>query len=122
VIKNGAVKMTLGGLVGLILVVPTFLSDSSLHKAQVSGLPQDFANASNVWPPDETRLLKIGMVYFNNAYYIEARQVFLKVSQNFPRSFDAWQMIANLPNSSESEKKKAITILKSLDPHNSKLQ
>jgi hypothetical protein len=62
------------------------------------------------------------MVYFNNAYYIEARQVFLKVSQNFPRSFDAWQMIANLPNSSESEKKKAITILKSLDPHNSKLQ
>lgn len=122
VLKNGAVKMTLGGLVGLTLVVPTFLSDSSLHKAQVTGLPQDFANASKVWPPDETRLLKIGMVYFNNAYYIEARQVFLKLTQNFPRSFDAWQMIANLPNSSESEKKKAISILKSLDPHNSKLQ
>ena len=120
--KTNLAGVLLGAVLGIIVIAPPTLADSSLHKAMASGLPEDFARASNAWPADEARLLKIGVVYFNNAYYVEAREIFLKTSREFPRSFDAWQMLANLPNATEFEKKKANLMVKSLDPFNSNLK
>ena len=52
-----------------------------------------------------------------NKFYRESYEIAQTAVKNFPDSFEAWNLLSGLTNSSELDKARAKTELKRLDPY-----
>jgi hypothetical protein len=125
VYKNTIISSSLVGgvgiLVGGIIALPPYNADlkwrsallsQSLEKVEIALTPSIFN------PPNSSKYLQAYTVFVDSKLPEQARKYTLEFIKFNPRSFEAWKCLYSLASSSELEKRKALTMMKSLDPNN----
>jgi hypothetical protein len=112
---------TLGAVVGLLIAVPPFSSDSNWNSALKSGDLNKIENSlqtSYLNPQNSNRYVLLFQLLEENKLY-DLSYKYAKIATEFnPQSFDAWQMLYYSQKSTPAEKAKAKDNLLKLDPLN----
>ena len=112
---------TLGAVVGLLIAVPPFSSDSNWNSALKSGDLNKIENSlqtSYLNPQNSNRYVLLFQLLEANKLY-DLSYKYAKIATEFnPQSFDAWQMLYYSQKSTPAEKAKAKDNLLKLDPLN----
>jgi hypothetical protein len=112
---------TLGAVVGLLIAVPPFSSDSNWNSALKSGDLNKIENSlqtSYLNPQNSNRYILLFQLLEANKLY-DLSYKYAKIATEFnPQSFDAWQMLYYSQKSTPAEKAKAKDNLLKLDPLN----
>lgn len=109
------------GIVGLLLAVPPFASDSKWRKAQSAQTLEALEGsmvASYFNPPNNMKFVRnIQTLEQSQLYDLSRKYALMAVTWN-PEAFELWRMLYFIQNSSTEEKSKALTNMKRLDPLN----
>jgi hypothetical protein len=110
-----------GAMVGLLILLPPFLSDSSFSSALKSGdaIKIEAAMKTGYFAPANTyKFTTTVFIFDNNKLFDKARTVNLKALKFNPDSFDLWKALYLRGNTTSAEKKQALANMKRLDPFN----
>jgi hypothetical protein len=114
----------LGAVVGLLIAVPPFSSDSNWNSALKSGDLNKIENSlqiSYLNPQNSNRYVLLFQLLEANKLY-DLSYKYAKIATEFnPQSFDAWQLLYYSQKSTPAEKAKAKDNLLKLDPLNSNI-
>jgi hypothetical protein len=118
----GVVLAAVGGLAGILMVIPPLASD---HAWRV-GLEVSDANvldeALEKWPRESNRLV-IGSSIFANNNLNDFALKFARLSvEHDPNNFDSWRILSKTPGVSAEELSTAKAEMKRLDPLNPELK
>jgi hypothetical protein len=117
----GVLMATLGGLVGLLIVLPPLTSDTKWRGAQLGRTAQgiEATMQSSYFNPENTSK------YLTNIQTLESSSLFdlsHKYAQEAvkwnPESFELWKVLYLIKNSTEADKTEALRNMKRLDPLN----
>jgi hypothetical protein len=111
----------LGAVVGLLIAVPPYSSDSAWNSALKSGDLNKIEKAlqtSYLSPQNSNRYLTLFQILEQNKLF-DLSHKYAKIATEFnPNSFEAWQMLYYSQKSTPAEKAKAKDNLLKLDPLN----
>ena len=116
---------SIGGLVGLMLALPSFMGDSHYFTAMKSGKVQILEKAALANPKDSNRLANTANLLIQNKFNDRALVVAREAVKFNPSSSDAWNLLYAISLQTpipEAEKAKALAMLKMLDPLNPDVQ
>jgi hypothetical protein len=109
------------GIVGLLLAVPPFASDSKWRKAQSAQTLEALESsmvASYFNPPNNMKFVRnIQTLEQSQLYDLSRKYALMAVKWN-PEAFELWRILYFIQNSSTEEKSKALTNMQRLDPLN----
>ena len=112
---------TLGAVVGLLIAVPPFSSDSDWNSAMKSGdlnKIEKSLQASYLSPQNSSRYLTLFQVLEANKLF-DLSYKYAKIATEFnPNSFEAWQMLYYSQKATPAEKALAKNNLLNMDPRN----
>lgn len=118
------VTMFLGMSIGFVLSIPPYSADAKYTSALRSGdlVKVEAALSPGYFSPSNSeRLAQAVITLEQNKLYAEARKFALIGVKFNPDSFNAWKVLYYISNSSNSEKRLALTNMKRLDPKNKNL-
>ena len=106
-----------GIVVGTLIALPPFLAASKFY----DGLKTSDARIINanafLKPLELQRMLIAANILERNKFYKESYEITQTTVKNFPDSFEAWNLLSQLTNSSKLDKARAKSELKRLDPY-----
>ena len=111
-----------GGLIGLLLVLPPFMADNHWYNALKSQKAEILQKAALSWPMDSNRLANAVNILAQNKLDVQALTVAREAIKFNPRSADAWQTMLSIQTLSPAERADAIKHLQELDPLNPDIQ
>lgn len=112
------IALFIGLITGIVLSVLPMTSSIKFRSAVQSADPTRIQAAAYLPPLEPFRMFQVGKVLRDNELNKESLDVARAAVEIYPRSFDSWNLIYNSPIASESEKAKALAVLKQLDPFN----
>jgi O-antigen ligase len=115
------VAFYVGAIVGLIILLPPFLSDSSFSSALRSGDAAKIEAAMKTGyfaPPTSYKYSATVSIFDSNKLFDKARVVNLQGLKFNPDSFDMWKALYLRSNTTAAEKDEALANMKRLDPLN----
>ena len=112
------IALFIGITTGVVLSVLPIFSSIKYRSAVQSADVTRIQAAAYLPPLEPFRMYQVGKVLRDNELNIESLTVARAAVERYPRSFDSWNLIYNSPIASESEKAKALAVLKQLDPFN----
>jgi hypothetical protein len=111
----------IGVVVGLLIALPPLNADMKWRSALVSRnleKVEDALTPSFFNPANSSKYLQAYPVFIDSQLPDQARKYTLEFIKFNPRSFEAWKCLYSLASSSNSEKAKALRMMKILDPKN----
>ena len=111
-----------GGLIGLLLVLPPFMADNHWYNALKSQKAEMIQKAALSWPMDPFRMANAANMFRENKLNNPALVVAREAVKFNPRSFDSWNILSSIETIPPSEKEDAIKHLRELDPLNPNLK
>jgi O-antigen ligase len=119
---EGVVLAAVGGLAGILMVIPPLASD---HAWRV-GLEVSDANvldeALEKWPRESNRLVIGSSIFANNNLNDFALKFARLAVEHDPNNFDSWRILSKTPGVSAEELSTAQAEMKRLDPLNPELK
>jgi O-antigen ligase len=116
------IGMFTGLLVGALAGLPPLVASTQFRSALQSGDQTLVINASKIFPQDAYRTMQIVAILYENKLMPQALVLTEEAVVRYPDSFDAWKVLAILPNASPSQIAEAKAQMKRLDPHNPTLK
>jgi O-antigen ligase len=130
--KNNSIKQTSGAfspqliagigiVIGLIIASPPMSADTKWRTALKSGqgdLVLKALEPSYLNPSNSQRYAQAVQLFAGSNLVNEAHQVALDGIEFNSEHYDAWRVLYFLPNSTDEEKKRALSNMKRLDPRN----
>jgi hypothetical protein len=109
------------GILGLIVSIQPLLSDgayfAALKKREIGAIEV----AAKKWPTNPVRLGDATTIFSNNGFQEQSIALARYSIKKYPESYVAWFVYYTTPGLSLIEKKKALLVLKTLDPLNKEL-
>lgn len=116
--KKNFIFHLLGLLIGSIISLPGYLADSNFRKAIDSRQIDLVLNAAYKWPQSPQRMYQVSSVFKQNEVLDLSKQVSSDAVELFPRSYENWEILSVLSNTSDNEKTIAKQFMEELDPNN----
>jgi O-antigen ligase len=116
------IGMFIGLLVGALVGLPPLVASTQFRSALQSGDQTRVINAAKIFPQDNYRTMQIVAVLYENKLMPQALALTEEAVVRYPDSFDAWKVLAILPNASSAQITEAKAQMKRLDPHNPNLK
>jgi O-antigen ligase len=107
-----------GGLVGLLLILPPFVSEAKFRSALESSDGQKIRDAALVWPRNPSFMVKSTEIFRDNKLVDMSKEMAIKTVEQFPASVYGWRMLISLENVDPKLLEKAKVNLGILDPLN----
>ena len=111
-----------GFLIGLSLSGPSMATSINYLSTLKSGNLENIQSVTNSWPPNVAHQLQTATAFRDAAFYEQSLEVTKTLLARYPDSYRGWEILASLPNVSESEVNKAKAQMKRLDPLNPTLK
>lgn len=111
-----SLRIAAGLVTGLALGLPAFLADASFRSSIDSRNIERITTTADRWPQDVIRMNYISRLFLQNNLPEKALEIARKSVIVSPDNFQAWKILYELPNVSESEKAEALEIMKKLNP------
>jgi O-antigen ligase len=105
----------------LIAVLP-FVSSVRFLSTLKTGDPVAIQNSAYLFPHDYSRFIYVATALRDNKFEKEALEVIKDAAEEFPDTFEVWNLYSNLPNASSVEIAFAKAEMKRLDPLNPELK
>jgi hypothetical protein len=105
----------------LIVVLP-FVSSVRFLSTLKTGDPVAIQNSAYLFPHDYSRFIYVATALRDNKFEKEALEVIKDAAEEFPDTFEVWNLYSNLPNASSVEIAFAKAEMKRLDPLNPELK
>jgi hypothetical protein len=115
--KNFLVLLV-GLVLGFSISLPPLVASAREKTAMASTQLEKILQAERAWPKDPTRSNQIASILVSNSLNEEALKIARVTTKQFPANFEAWKVLSQIPNISDSEKAKALEEMKMLDPLN----
>lgn len=109
-------------LFSICLAIPPFVAANKFYGALKSGNPLELQPAAYLKPYDRVRFTFIASNLSQNNLNDKALVVIRDAVKLFPNSYEAWKILAQLPNASAVEVALAKAEMKRLDPFNPNLK
>ena len=109
-------------LIGTLVAVPPYVAANKYYKALKSEDALVLQPATYAKPYDRVRFTFTASNFAQNGLNDRALVVIREGVKLFPNSYEAWSVLAGLPNASPSEITQAKTEMKRLDPFNPELK
>lgn len=107
-----------GGLVGLLLILPPFVSEAKYRSALESSDGQKIREAALAWPRNPSFMVKSTEIFRDNKLVDMSKEMAIKTVEQFPASVYGWRMLISLENLDPKLLEKAKINLGMLDPLN----
>lgn len=105
----------------LIVVLP-FVSSVRFLSTLKTGDPVAIQNSAYLFPHDYSRFIYVATALRDNKFEKEALEVIKDAAEEFPDTFEVWNLYSSLPNASAVEIALAKAEMKRLDPFNPELK
>lgn len=112
---------TIGGIIGLLIVLPPFSADVKWRSAQVSqsAAPLEASlKPSYLNPPNSMKYLSTIQIFEENQLFEKSHEFALDAVRWNPEAFELWKVLYLINNSTPEEKAIALSNMKRLDPLN----
>ena len=109
-------------LIGALVAVPPYVAANKYYKALKSGNALVLQPATYAKPYDRVRFTFTASNFAQNGLNDRALVVIREGVKLFPNSYEAWSVLAGLPNASAAEITQAKAEMKRLDPFNPDLK
>jgi len=117
--KLGA--MVIGVFLGMIISFPPLISDLVYRNAIDSREITAVENAAYQWPQNGDRMIQVAATFRENELNEQALKIARAATKFAPNRYEAWQVLATIPNLPELEYVQAIAKMRELDPLNPNL-
>jgi O-antigen ligase len=117
--KLGA--MVIGVFLGMIIGFPPLISDLVYRNAIDSREIAAVENAAFQWPQNGDRMIQVAATFRENELNEQALKIARAATKFAPNRYEAWQVLASIPNLPQSEYLQAIAKMRELDPLNPSL-
>lgn len=114
--------MLIGGFLGIIIGIPPLASDLVYRNAIDSREIIRVENSAYQWPQNGDRMIQIAATFRDNDLFDQAIKVARDATKFAPQRFEAWQVLASLPNLPELERIQVLAKMRELDPFNPNLK
>ena len=111
-----SMRIAAGLVSGLALGLPAFLADSNFRSSIDSRNIERITATADKWPQDVIRMNYISRLFLQNELPDKALEIARKAVIVAPNNFQAWKILYELPNVPATEKAKALTMMKRLNP------
>lgn len=101
-----------------VLAIPPYIAANKFYNALKSGNVLELQPAAYLKPYDRVRFTFVASNLAQNGLNDRALVVIRDAVKLFPNSFEAWKILADLPNASAAENAQARAEMKRLDPYN----
>jgi len=101
-----------------VLAIPPYIAANKFYSALKSGNVLELQPAAYLKPYDRVRFTFVASNLAQNSLNDRALVVIRDAVKLFPNSFEAWKILADLPNASAAENTQARAEMKRLDPYN----
>jgi hypothetical protein len=105
----------------LIATLP-FVSSTRFLSTLKSGNPEAIQASAYFFPRDYSRFIYVATALRDTKFDAEALEVIKDAAEEFPDTFEVWNLYSNLPNASSIEIARAKAEMKRLDPFNPNLK
>jgi O-antigen ligase len=119
--KSSLGVVTIGAIVGAIIVTPALLTDVQFRSSVKSGDVTRIQQSVEQWPQSVIRMNLAAKILSEGGFPDQALDISTQAVESFPKNFEAWQELALNPKASESLKSQALLVMKQLDPLNPNL-
>jgi O-antigen ligase len=116
------VAMVVGGAVGMLVALPSFLASAQFKSALESSDAVIIEKASALWPDEAMRYGQVALVLQANKLDAQAQAVIDKALLKFPDEFGLWSVAAKLSTATPEQIAEANAQMKRLDPFNPDLK
>jgi O-antigen ligase len=116
------IGMFIGLLAGALVGLPPLAASTQFRSALQSGDQTRVISASKIFPQDNYRTMQIVAILYENKLMPQALALTEEAVVRYPDSFDAWKVLAILPNASSAQIAEAKAQMRRLDPHNPNLK
>jgi O-antigen ligase len=116
------INILLGLIIGSLISFPQLFADVNFRSGLKSGNVKIILDNLDDWPPSIERYNITAAIFLDNGLVDQSRSA-IKQGLNFnPNNLQAWLFLYKLPNISESDRDRAISNIKRLDPFNSNIR
>jgi hypothetical protein len=122
VVPKTLVGMFLGLLIGALVGLPPVVASSKFKSALESRDQIRIVSAPKIFPQEAFRTMQVAAILYENKLMPEALALTEDAVRKYPDSFDAWKLLAMLPNASPTQVAEAKAQMVRLDPHNPNLK
>jgi len=109
-------------VITLLIAVLPFVSSVRFLSTLKTGDPVAIQNSAYLFPHDYSRFIYVATVLRDNKFEKEALEVIKDAAEEFPDTFEVWNLYSSLPNASAVEIALAKAEMKRLDPFNPELK
>jgi O-antigen ligase len=120
-LKFGLETLSYVVVASLIATLP-FVSSTRFLSTLKSGNPEAIQASAYFFPRDYSRFIYVATALRDNKFDAEALEVIRDAAEEFPDTFEVWNLYSNLPNASSIEIARAKAEMKRLDPFNPNLK
>jgi hypothetical protein len=115
--------MPIGGLlIGICVALPP-VQLTIAHKSAIESMKSEpIEELTKKWPGDSFINAQVVALLANSNLNAEALVITKESLKKYPDSFDLWRDLATLPNSTKTDRAKALAQMKRLDPNNPNLK
>jgi hypothetical protein len=119
--KNFLVLIT-GLVIGLVVSLPPLVSSSKEKSGMAASQLEKILSAERNWPRDASRSNQIAVILVSNKLEKDAVRIAKSTVSQFPKNYDAWKVLSEIPSSTDADKSLAKSQMKMLDPFNTNLK
>jgi O-antigen ligase len=115
-----SLKIMVGGVVGLLIALPPFVSDVKMRGLQTKKTitAEEISDFAQSWPIDNLRLNKVIVALANGNNNDKARELALFATSKFPNDYASWWALDQLTREGAPVKEAIRIKLHEIDPHN----
>jgi O-antigen ligase len=114
--------LLIGGFLGIIIGIPPLVSDLVYRNAIDSREIIQVEKAAYQWPQNGDRMIQVAATFRDNDLLDQGIKVARDATKFAPQRYEAWRVLASLPNLPRSERIQVLTKMKELDPFNPNLK
>jgi len=107
----------IGLVVGCLISFPPFLAANKFYNGLKTSDSRIINASAYLKPLELQRMFMVANILEKNKFYKESYEITKTAVKNFPDSFEAWNLLSQLTNSSKLDKAQAKSELKRLDPY-----
>jgi len=115
------VRFIAGGLIGLFIMLPPFISEARFRSALESSDGQKVRAAALAWPRNPVFMVKATEIFRDNDLVEMSKEMAIKTVEQFPRSVYGWRILLTLKDVDPMIQETAKRELSFLDPLNPNL-
>jgi hypothetical protein len=107
----------IGLVIGCLISFPPFLAANKFYNGLKTSDSRIINASAYLKPLELQRMFMVANILEKNKFYKESYEITKTAVKNFPDSFEAWDLLSQLTNSSKLDKAQAKSELKRLDPY-----